>query len=267
MSKRKSPNANRPEPAQKWMDRGTPTSIDVLESTLIRLIDKYTAFSWAGHKTTSYPGTDGKWRGLVWDACIIRAVQVLMKTANVRVNWGTKDIDKDGGRPTGITGEKRFQGCKTGMDNTRQKVVIVDGKKRVWHQIRVSGATAWLLDEVAGMYEKRSGVRWSRQKIITHLSRLEVPHTKAWCGGSVVIGNGVAQIPTMPDIKRVVFSSCPAWCYLYHERKEALNPGHQFEVTRKYLAKAGSGAYIQEIEVEIVKRDLDDEVTLSPDLL
>lgn len=252
-------NETRTEQAQKWMDKGTGTSVDVLESTLMRLVDKYTPFAWASHKKTAYPGKDGKWKGMVWDVCVIRAVQVLMKTANCRVHWGTLDIDKAGGRPEGITGEKKYQGCKTGSGNSRVKEIIIDGKKRVWHQISISGSTAWLLDEVAKLYQQRSGILWSRQKILTHLSRLEIPHNKAWCGGCMTIGRIHTAIPTMPDIRRVVFSSCPAWAATYHERKEALKPGHYAEVARKYLAKAGSGAYLQCVETEIVRKALDED--------
>lgn len=159
------------------------TTTEVLQTTLKRMMRTYTTVGYLGDKQHCYNRIAYGWQGHLWDIAVMRM------TYNYLLHEGYKsgvaiDIIKDHiyqsvypvqrtGRPAGKKGEAVGDGRKS---NGVRKVVKRDGRIITWIEIGLAKQVATLIDLMSAYRQHKTHRTWSwsRQKVLTFMSRIKV---------------------------------------------------------------------------------------------
>ena len=162
------------------------TSTSALESSLKRLVTTYgVGIDYKDHKVSSYNKFARGCENRVWDIMITRGCINLLMSCGMDLKAAIASIQtimymgvssSAQGRHQGVKGERKGEGRKS--RGTNQKFIIKsEGKvyEREWKQISYTNRTGALLDFCAEFYAnyRKSHVLWSRQKLITLMSRMK----------------------------------------------------------------------------------------------
>lgn len=176
--KRKAPKA----PDAFFLELDGSTSVSVLDSTMNRLVSKYTTCGWKGPKQSAYRSYAAGWGGHLWDIVILRACHNFLQATGLSHADASNLIkdqillascDNGQGRPAGVRGERRGDGRKT--HGTNREFVLGDNPRR-WLQVGITNSTASVLDMCNLLRirfsesRKRRSTDWSRQKNLTFMS-------------------------------------------------------------------------------------------------
>ena len=177
-NRRKTPKA----PDAFLLELDGVTSLSALDSTMNRLVSKYTTCGWKGPKQCAYASYAAGWSGHLWDIVILRACHNFLQATGLS-HADASNLIKDQiflapgeqgqGRPAGVRGERRGDGRKT--HGTRREFNL-SGNTRQWLQVGITNSTASVLDMCNLLRirfsesRKRRSTDWSRQKNLTFLS-------------------------------------------------------------------------------------------------
>ena len=159
------------------------TCTEILDSTLKRMMIKYTACGYMGSSQSCYRKSAHGWQGHLWDIAVMRMTYNYLLhegfTSAIAIEIIREHIyqsiyhAKSTGRPAGKKGESVGDGRKA---NGIRKKFMLGKQKREWIEIGLSKQVSTLIDLMSA-YRKSKNNRnwsWSRQKVLTFMSRINV---------------------------------------------------------------------------------------------